>query len=265
MGLRVTYRVYSALFIQMLKVRLAYKGDFLADLVATSLGGIASLLFVILLFARIPELAGWNRNEIFLIYGMSMISYGLFGCVSVNLFEFGERYIIHGRFDRVLLRPASTYWQVLFDSFRIPALSESIIGAGIVVWALRGLSLSLTPADLLFALVAVVSGAVIFIAVFSILASISFHFEDRIGVAPPVFNMITFGRYPQNIFPSALVFLLRWVVPFGFVAYYPATGILGHEPYAGLVVVSPLVALAFTALATLCWRLGVRRYESTGS
>lgn len=257
--------VYASLFLQMLKVRLAYKGDFIADLIATALGGVASLLFVILLFHRIEDLGGWNRDEIFLIYGLSMISYGLFGCVAWNLFEFGDRYIIQGRFDRVLLRPASSYFQVLFDSFRIPALAESLIGLGVAVFAARRLALEFTPILLAFTVLTILAGAVIFIAVFSILASISFHFEDRIGVSPPVFNMIAFGRYPQTIFPPLLQFLLRWVIPFGFVSFYPATAILGRGALEGLAITSPLVAAGFAGIAAGCWRRGVRRYESTGS
>jgi ABC-2 type transport system permease protein len=261
----VVLRVYCALFVQMLKVRLAYKGDFFADLLATGLGGIASLLFVLLLFQRIPELAGWNREEIFLIYGMSMVSYGLFGCVAWNLFEFGDRYIIQGRFDRVLLRPANSYLQVLFDQFRLPALSESLIGLGIIAFSLARLDLQPTLGEWFFGALTVLCGSVLFICVFSTLASLSFHFEDRIGVSPPVFNMIAFGRYPQTIFPPVLRFLLRWIIPFGFVAYYPATGLLGRSPYEGLVLLSPLVTLCFVVLTCWFWRLGVRRYESTGS
>jgi ABC-2 type transport system permease protein len=258
-------RVYAALFSQMLKVRLAYKADFFADLVATALGGMSSLLFVVLLFLRIPQLAGWSREEILLIYGMSMVSYGIFGTVSWNLFEFGDRYIIQGRFDRCLLRPAGTYPQVIFDAFRIPALSESVVGLGVIAWAAAHLGLHPTARDLGFGLLAVLSGAVIFIAVFSLLASLSFHFEDRIGISPPVFNLISFSRYPQTIFPYALRFLLRWVIPFGFVAFYPAEGLLGRSPYRGLTLLAPVVALVFSLLTAALWRIGVRHYESTGS
>jgi ABC-2 type transport system permease protein len=262
---RATLQLYGALFAQMLKVRLAYKGDFLADLAATGLGGVASLIFVLLLFHRVESLGGFSRHEVLLIYGFSMVSYGLFGTISWNLYEFGDRYVIQGRFDRVLLRPASSYLQVLFDSFRIPALSESVIGAGVIAFAARRLGLRPDALDLALGLLSVLSGAVIFTAVFSLIAALSFRFEDRIGIAPPVFNLIAFSRYPQDLFPAALRFLLRWVIPFGFVAFYPALGILGRAPHRGLTVAAPLVALAFTALAGLVWRAGVRRYASTGS
>jgi len=263
--MRRTIEVWGALFTQMLKVRLSYKGDFFAELFATALGGVASLAFVVLLFLRTDQLGGWSREEILFVYGMSMMSYGLFGCVSINLFEFGDRYVIEGRFDRVLLRPVGTYSQVLFDNFRIPALAESAIGLSVVLWSAAHLPVSFGLVDVLFALAAILSGAVLFISVFTMLASLSFHFEDRVGVSPPIFNMIAFGRYPQTIFPSALRFLLRWVVPFGFVAFYPAQGLLGHRPYAELVYLSPLVALVFAFVASRLWKWGVRHYESTGS
>jgi ABC-2 type transport system permease protein len=258
-------RIYLALFAQMLKVRLAYRGDLLADLFATALGGLSSLFFVLLFFARVDELAGWRRDEVLFIVGLAMMSYGLFGTVSWNLFEFGDRYVIEGRFDRVLLRPISTWAQVLFDHFRIPVLSETLIGAGVVVYAERSLGLGLGPLQWGFVAFTVLCGTAIYLFVFSILASVSFHFEDRIGVAPPVFNLIPFGRWPQEIFPPAVRFLLRWVIPFAFVAFYPATGALDRPEWGALAGLALAVALAFALLAALSWRIGVRRYESTGS
>jgi ABC-2 type transport system permease protein len=260
-----TFRIYTALFAQMLKVRLAYRGDFIADLFATSLGGVSSLLSALLILRRVSGLAGWATDEIILIVGLSSMSYGLFATVSWNLFEFGDRYIIEGRFDRVLLRPLSTWAQVMFDVFRIPVLSETVIGLFIVVTCVGRLHLGFTPLDWLFVGTTAVCGAVIYVFVFSILASVSFHFEDRIGIAPPVFNMIPSGRWPQEILPAPLRFFLRWVIPFGFVAFYPATRLLGRAGWRSLAAVAPLVAVGFGLLAALSWRFGVRKYESTGS
>jgi ABC-2 type transport system permease protein len=260
-----TLRIYLALFAQMLKVRLAYRGDFLADLFATSLGGLSSLFFVRLFFVPVDSLAGWRREEVLFIVGLSSMSYGLFATVSWNLFEFGDRYIIEGRFDRVLLRPISSWAQILCDQFRIPVLSETLIGAGVVAWYSRSLQLHFTALEWGFVGLTVLCGAAIYVFVFSMLASVAFHFEDRIGVAPPVFNMIPFGRFPQEIFPWPIRALLRWVIPFGFVAFYPATILLDRSKWGGIALLAPLVTIAFGLLNALVWRFGVRRYESTGS
>ena len=104
-GVRRTLSLYAGFFVQSLKARLAYKADFFSELAAGMLGTIAGLVFVLLLFHRVPDLAGWRREEVFLIYGLSLIPYGLFNVISINLYEFADRYIIEGRFDRLLLRP----------------------------------------------------------------------------------------------------------------------------------------------------------------
>ncbi len=260
-----TLRIYLALFAQMLKVRLSYRGDFVADLFATALGGLSSLLFVLLFFVPVKELGGWRRDEVLFVVGLSMMSYGIFATVSWNLFEFGDRYVIEGRFDRVLLRPISSLAQILFDQFRIPVLSETVIGAAVVAHAASSLGLVLTPLEWGFVAVTVLSGTAIYVFVFAILASVSFHFEDRIGVAPPVFNLIPLGRWPQDVFPWPIRWLLRFAIPFAFVAFHPATALLDRSRWAGYAVLAPAVAVAFGLLTVFFWRLGVRRYESTGS
>ena len=63
--------------------------------------------------------------------------------------------------------------------------------------------------------------------------------------------------------------MLRWVIPFAFIGYYPA-GIFvagsrwGPETFR-LAWATPLVALACMAVSGILWRAGVRRYHSTGT
>ena len=257
--------IFAAYFAQFLKARMAYRADFFAEVAATGLRTLASLVFVFVLFVPIDQLRGWNRDEILFIYGLSMIPYGMFAMVSWNLYDFGDKYIIEGHFDRVLLRPVNSFLQVLFESFRVQTLAESLIGVAVVVIAGASLDLSWSALDVLWLAVACVSGAVLFIAIFGIVASLSFHFEDRVGIAPPIFNMINAGRYPVEIFHPVLRFVLRWVIPFSFVAFYPSTGLLGRDEFRSLCLLSPLIALVFVGLLGVAWTLGVRRYASTGS
>ncbi|MFG0319285.1 MAG: ABC transporter permease [Planctomycetota bacterium JB042] len=257
--------IFGAYFAQFLKARMAYRADFFADVAATALRTFTSLLFVFVLFVPIDSLAGWERDEIVFIYGLSMVPYGMFATVSWNLYDFGDKYVIEGHFDRVLLRPLNSFLQVVFESFRVQTLAESAIGLVVVLAAAASLDLTWTWVDAAWLLVACVSGAVLFVSVFGIIASLSFHFEDRIGIAPPVFNLINAGRYPVEIFHPVLRFLLRWVVPFSFVAFYPSTSLLGRDEFRRLCFLSPVVALVFVLLLAVAWTLGVRRYASTGS
>ncbi len=85
------------------------------------------------------------------------------------------------------------------------------------------------------------------------------------GIAPPVYNVIRFSRYPLTIYSLPVRILLTFVLPFAWVAYYPATWFVGGSDLKLVAALTPLVGLAVFAGAVLIWRRGVRNYTSTGS
>ena len=217
------------------------------------------------LFQKVPQLAGWRFHEVLFLYGFSLIPYGLFNVISVNLYEFGNNYIIEGKFDRVLLRPVSSLFQVLFETFRIESLQEVATGVYCMWWGSRSLGLVWTPGKFAMLFLFVICAAAIYVSIFVMLTTVSFRFEDRIGVSPPVWNVIAFGRYPLTIYNGVVQFVLCWVIPFGLASFYPSVRLLGRTvtpEYARLV---PVVAAAFLAIAISLWTLGSRHYTSTGS
>ena len=252
-------------FAQYIKVRLAYPGDFLIA-VSTSLAGtVASFGFLYILFHRVSSLQGWAFEELLFIYGFNLVCLGLFNVLSMNLYEFGERYIMEGRFDQVMLRPLHSLFQVIFEAFRIESFQEFATGLAVIVYVWHKLDLPLTALDGLLFLLMVVSGVTIYLSVFVMLSSLSFWFEDRVGVSPPVYNMIAFGRYPVTIYNVFIQFLLSWIIPFAFASFYPTTYFLQRHEFADFFTLVPLVAAAFLLLALFLWKRGVRGYQSTGS
>ncbi len=55
--------------------------------------------------------------------------------LSPNLYDFGSEFIMEGKFDRVLIRPVSSLFQVIFENFRIESLQEIATGIGVMIWA----------------------------------------------------------------------------------------------------------------------------------
>src|SRR5580658_2887261 len=128
-------------FSQYAKVRVSYRGDFFISLATSFAATIFALSFVVVLFQKVPQLAGWRFEEVLFLYGFSLIPYGIFNIISLNLYDFGNNYIIEGKFDRVLLRPISSLFQVLFETFRIESLQEVATGVFCMWWATRRLGL----------------------------------------------------------------------------------------------------------------------------
>lgn len=258
-------RLFLLYFAQYAKVRLAYKADFFIAFFSSMAATVIGFGFVLVLFTKIPKLQDWSFNEILFLYGFSLIPLGFFNVVSWNLYEFGDIYIIQGRFDRILLRPIDTLFQVIFEKFRIESLQEVVTGLLVVAISARRLHLAWSAAESLWFAVATICGALIYLSVFLILTSVSFWFEDRVGIVPPVFNMLTFGRYPLTIYNVFIQFMLSWVIPFGFASFYPTTHFLGRVSFAWYFHLVPVMAVLFSLLAYILWNMGVRNYSSTGT
>jgi ABC-2 type transport system permease protein len=238
----------GAYFTQYLKVRVSHRGDFLIGLATSICATVFQLGFVFVLFRNVPRLADWRFDEVLFLYGFSLIPFGMFNVLSQNVYEFGGEYIMEGKFDRVLIRPVNSLFQVLFEAFRIESFHEILVGLTLVFWMAKRLGIHWSAVDVLL-----------------VLSCFSFWFEDRIGVHPPVWNLLAFGRYPLSIYSGAIQFFLSWIIPFGFATFYPSVRLLHRSAFRGYAVLSPFVAMVFLGLMLALWRIGVRHYSSTGS
>lgn len=80
---------------------------------------------------------------------------------------------------------------------------------------------------------------------------------------------IEFVRFPLSIYPRAVQWAFSFILPFAFISFIPAQLVLRKDttpvvaPELGYL--TPLVGLATFLVAYFLWRMGLRRYASTGS
>ena len=257
--------IFSAYFAQFLKMRLAYRMDFFVDTLAVSFSILIQMAVLTTLFSKVRALEGWSFEQILFIYGFSLLPLGLFNLVSVNLYRFADQYIIQGKFDRVLLRPVGTLAQVIFESFNVSGLNEIVLGTAVMIYAGLKLQLTFGVGDILAMAILPLSAALVYMGVFLAITSVSFWHEDRMGLAPPVYNIIRFSRYPITIFSLPVRVFLTFILPFAWVAFYPAAWFVGGEQFSRLAMFTPLVGLIVFGGALVIWGRGIRNYTSTGS
>jgi len=217
------------------------------------------------LFTKIRALDGWSFEQVLFIYGFSLLPLGLFNLISVNFYGFADKYIIGGKFDRVLLRPVNTLIQVIFESFNVSGLNEILLGSAVMIYAGMKLGLTFGVVDFLVLIVLAPSAALVYTGVFLGITAVSFWHEDKMGLAPPVYNIIRFSRYPMTIYSLPVRVFLTFVLPFAWVAFYPATWFVGglQNPWLALLTL-PVGVIVFSG-AVLIWHRGAAKYASTGS
>ncbi len=260
-------RRYASLYRECLRMRikevLEYLLDFVVGLAAIFLVQGASLATIWVTMSQVPSLNGWSLPEVMLIYGLLIFSRACTQMFTERIWVLGF-YIRYGEFDRLLVRPINPLFHLLSDGFNTEAVGTFLLGGTLIVTTGRALGIFASPFNIIYLVVAIASGAVIFFAVNLITGVSAFWIIDSIPVMGAVFENYLFAHYPLTIFPKLVQVTLTWLIPYAFASFYPASFLLGRD-VGPLVWISPLIAVGLLVLGYRLWLVGLRRYESTGS
>lgn len=253
-------------FVQALKMRMEYRTDFLVECMASLLQQASGLLTLKFLFNNFHALNTWTQYEVFFIYGFSLIPLSLFDLFSMNLYMFSDKYIVSGELDRLLLRPLSSLFQLLMEGIGFDFVADLTLGVIVLGYSWHQVGPPITFLVCVKFAVFVVGGWAVLAGVFLTLTSFSFWSQDRFSILPPVYNLLSFARYPLNIYRPFVRLLLTWVIPFGFVAFYPSAGFLTKgAAFKELSYYVPLAGLVMLSLGIGVWCMGLRKYAGAGT
>lgn len=250
---------------QHVKSRLAYGWDLAAGIGFDLVYQAVSMIFLLVIFGQVPLLAGWNRAETIFIFGFFGLPYTAFGLISGGLWNFADQYIVRGELDRLLLRPVHALYQVILEGVDLDAVSGVISGVALMTWASGQLHLHWRWYDLPLLLVLVAGATLVYCGVYLLLACVAFWTDSPTGLISLAWNLNQYGRYPVTIYNRLWRFVLSWILPFAFVAAYPASIFLRRADFWRFALATPLVGGALFGLALLVWRAGLRRYHGAGS
>ncbi|WP_245685996.1 MULTISPECIES: ABC transporter permease [Streptomyces] len=262
-------RAYGLIVAMWMRSTMTYRASF----AMTAFGNFAVTAFdfiaILMMFSHVDRLGGYSLPEVAFLYGAAGASFGLADLAMGSTDRLGRR-IRDGTLDTLLVRPAPVLAQVAADRFALRRLGRITQGLLVLGYALATVDIAWTPVKVAMIPMMILSGAVIFSAVFVAGAAFQFWAQD----AAEVQNSFTYGgttllQYPPTVFAKDLVRGVTFVVPLAFVNWLPALYVMDRDDPLGLpdwvAFLPPLVAAGFCAVAGLAWRAGLRGYRSTGS
>lgn len=246
-----------------------YRTSFLLYVLGQAVASGLDTAALLVVFSQVPELAGWRRDEVLLLLALSGIAFGLSDLL-VSPVEFCSRHIVRGTFDQFLLRPLSPMLQICGHEFALRRIGRMVPPLVLLVVTLPSVAVDWTVAHVVLVPVTLLSGFVIFSAIWVLTSSLAFWTAETQEVA----NSFTYGgsvvaHHPLGIYDRWLQGLVVFVVPLAFTSYLPTCVLLGRRLPLGMPAAvgyaSPLVALASAGIAAAVWRVALRRHRSTGS
>lgn len=263
------FRQYVILERAALRAQLQYRVNFWTTLI----GGVAfqgtQLLFLGVLLSKFGMIAGWGFPEVAFVFSMRLASHALY-VVPFGSLMMTDFIVREGDFDRYLLRPVSPFLQLVTREFRLMALGDGLLGVGALIIFSWHAPVDWTAPKLVYLILAVVGGSLVETGIQTFFCGLSFLATSTFSLRIFADDMITrFSGYPLTMFGRGVFFGFCTAFPMAFIAFLPATVLLGRTadvPLPGwLIVASPVVGLAVFALGYACFVRMLPRYTSPGS
>ena len=257
-------RLYFKAFKLNIRSFMQYKASFILSFISQLITVFSYYFIIIALFTKFDNIKGFTLYEVLLCFGIIQFGFSFNELFARGLDQF-DRLIIDGGFDRLLLRPKNIIIQVLStdsDLTKSARLLESFV---IIIISLIKLNLSWTFLKALTLILMLISSCIIFFGIFLISASYCFFTIQGLEFR----NLLADGgkhiaQYPIGIFKKVILYFFTFIIPYGFVNYYPLLYLLGRKDNM-LYAFSPLVVLIYLVPCFCLFYKACKRYASTGS
>lgn len=245
---------------------LAYRANFLISLLHSFLNLAVGVAGVLVLFGQVQAINGWDLRATLALLGVYLTVAalrGLFLGPSLDALAGMDGEVWSGRLDFTLLRPVDTQFLASVRHWRLFALTDLLLGLGVLGAALAQPGSALTPARLAAFALTSAAGMTVLYALLLAFAGLIFWSPGFLftWLFDGIFQM---ARYPVGVYPGWLRLVLTWVIPVGLMTTVPAQALTGDLP-PGLLAGSTGLAAALLAAASALFRAGLRRYASASS
>jgi ABC-2 type transport system permease protein len=247
---------------------LEYRANFLVWFGFTFIYHGSALVALWVVLQRFPSMNGWNFREMAFLYALWMLGHALNNTLFFTIGDIPE-HVRDGEFDRLLVRPLDTLFQAITTPQQIFP-DELILALVTFVAATVFSGVHVDAVFIIFVPLVAAGGALIDFAINLLIATVSFWFVKVDALRWIALQLEQeFTRYPISIYSRGVRLMLAFVLPFAFMNYFPAAYFLhkndsafAFAPVFGLL--TPLIGLAFLAVAYVFWRFGLDRYQGVG-
>jgi len=241
-----------------------FKASFFMLIIGQFCVSFTVLLGMLFLMNRFNTVDGFTLQEVLLCFAIVLMAFSIAECFARG-FDLFPQMIRNGEFDRLLVRPRNLVFQVLAGKIEFTRLGRFTQAILVFCYAIPASDVIWT-ADKIVTLVLMIScGTFVFFCLFLIYAAVSFFTIEGIEFM----HVVTdggreFGTYPFSIYGDGILKFLTYIVPLALIQYYPLLYLLGREESISYML-TPLLSLLFFIPSYSLWRLGIRKYKSTGS
>ena len=257
-------RLYFLIEALYIKGRMQYRLDFIISSIGMFVSSLATLGIFWVIFDNVPNISGWTLMEMVFIYAFYMIAISPMQILFDHVWQL-RFHVQQGSFIKYYFRPLNMMFYYMSEMFDIKGLTQLAAGIILLTYASIQLNIDWTLARFALLLMTVFSAALVQISIIVAASCATFWVMDSYPVLGLAWKLREFSPYPMTIFDGAFRFTFTYLIPIGFVAFYPSQLFLRPEEVSPLIYFSPIIGIGLFAITYWIWTKGVNSYTGTGA
>lgn len=246
------------------KQETAYFGNAIVGLVTPLMYGLSFLLFIEVLYRNIDTIAGYGRNEMFLLIFIGQLVFYVYEFWGVTAAYEMERDVNAGTYDYILTKPVPALFYTTFGRIRPYRGILNFLGPLappflVVNWAV----LDISAGQYVLGGALVVCAAVLYHQTQFIMSLVAF-WTGRGRQA----SLVVYAASAQSIPLEGFSTPLRAVFYFAIPVYYSSVAtsvLLGRANGVAWLGISLLLVVTFSGIKRYTWAKAIRQYSSASS
>jgi ABC-2 type transport system permease protein len=257
-------RLYIIIEKQYIKARMQYRADFIISSIGMFFSSLATLGVFWVILETVPSLAGWSWMEMVFIYAFFMIAISPMQVLFDHAWQL-RFHVQQGSFIKYYFRPLNMMFYYMSEMFDLKGLTQFFVGIALLIYSSSQLQLEWTPARFSLLLATLFCASLVQISIVVAAACAAFWVVNAYPVLGLAWRLREFSPYPMSMFNGVFRFAFTFIIPIGFVAFYPSQIFLRPEDVHPLIYLSPLIGIGLFAVTYWIWTKGVNSYTGTGS
>lgn len=256
--------LYLKYFSMHLRTSLEYKKAFILSLTSKMATSLFSVISIIFLFDKFGNIDGYTFENVLICFSVSYLGFSTAECF-FRAFDHFDRMLANGEFDRMLVRPKNLILQVLGSEIEFNRIGRTLVALVIFIIVLIRQPELLRPDRLITLILMMIGTIIIYSALFILKAGITFFTTQSLEIM----NIFTDGarelaQYPLSVYQKWVQNFFTYILPIALVNYFPLLYVIGKTNNKFYMIL-PILSMFFIIPCYAVWKIGLKKYKSTGS
>lgn len=257
-------KVYFKMMLLNLESQMQYKLSFIMTLLGQFVTAFAGFFSIEFMFKHIKVVNGFGYTDVILCFSIVTLSFSVGEALGSGFAVFSG-ILGNGGFDRAMVRPRNVILQILAPNVDFTRAGLLIQAVCVLVYAIPQSNICWDYKKIFTFILMIVCGSILFFSLFLFKATFAFFtVQDLEFLNLFTYGAKEFGKYPFSVYGKGILNILTYFIPLALFQYYPLLYLVGKQSKS-YYMAYPLLSLIFLIPCYMLFKLGVKKYKSTGS